>query len=63
MIQNLQSKIEDQNQLIRQLTAKADGASDQVKDIALKAIEKSGGVAGRISSFLERDRTKAETPS
>ena len=58
MIQSLQSKIEDQNLLIKQLSAKADGASDQVKDIALKAIEKSGGGVGRLSSYLERERIK-----
>lgn len=58
MIQNLESKIEDQNLLIKQLTNKADSASDQVKDIALKAIEKSGGSVSRLSNYLERERIK-----
>lgn len=61
MIKNLESKIEDQNNLILQLTRKADGASDQVKDIAVKAIEKSGYAAsGRFSSFLDREFVKEQ---
>ncbi len=41
-IANLNHKISEQTKLIAMLTERADGASVQVKDIALKAIENSG---------------------
>lgn len=41
IIENLKAKVEDQEKLIASLTGKVDNANDQVKDIALKAIENS----------------------
>lgn len=40
-IKNLETKISEQNKLIDQLTQKADLSSDQVKEIAMKALEGS----------------------
>lgn len=44
MISSLELKIREQQELIASLSSKADLAGHQVKDIALKAIEKSGMV-------------------
>ena len=44
MILSLQTKIKEQEQLIKQLTQKTDDASNQVQSIALKALESSSNV-------------------
>jgi len=41
-IQNLEAKIKEQSLLIEQLTKKADLSSEQVKEIAMKAVEGAG---------------------
>lgn len=52
-IQTLESKIKEQAVLIDQLTKKSDHASDQVKDIAVKAIE---GASNRSKSNWETEK-------
>lgn len=42
MIESLNAKVKEQQELINTLSAKSDNASQQVKDIAMKAIENSG---------------------
>lgn len=54
-IQNVESKIKEQNALIEQLTKKSDYSSDQVKEIAVKAIEGASN-----QRFILRDREKGE---
>ncbi|MEK7257712.1 MAG: hypothetical protein AAB316_23345 [Bacteroidota bacterium] len=44
MIQSLQNKVKEQQEMLSAMSVKTDSASQQVKDIALKAIEKSGVV-------------------
>jgi len=41
-IESLKVKVKEQQELIHELSSKTDGATQQVKDIALKAIENSG---------------------
>ncbi len=47
-------KVSEQNQLINDLTAKADHSGSQVKEIALKAIENSR--MGNMPFYPERER-------
>ena len=42
MIENLRVKVEEQQNLVNTLSSKSDNANQQVKDIAMKAIENSG---------------------
>ena len=51
-VEILKAKINEQQELINSLSAKADNANTQVKDIALKAIENSG----MRTIYPERDR-------
>ena len=53
-ISDLESKISEQDDLIKQLTQKANEAGLQVQSIAIKAIE--GASAQRIT--VERERVK-----
>ncbi|HFA50046.1 MAG TPA: hypothetical protein ENJ95_13640 [Bacteroidetes bacterium] len=55
MIQSLETKIKEQQELIASMSAKTDSASQQVKDIALKAIEKSGIVSVPVERRRDRD--------
>jgi DNA mismatch repair protein MutH len=52
-IATLQEKIKEQAALILQLTNKADNATQQVKEIAIKAVESSNNM--RQSSYKEKD--------
>ena len=60
MIQSLESKIKEQQELIASMSAKTDNASQQVKDIALKAIEKSGIVSVPMDRRRERDEKSGD---
>lgn len=55
MIQSLESKVKEQQETIVSLSSKTDLAGQQVKDIALKAIEKSGVVGVPIERRSEKD--------
>ena len=58
-IASLQSKIKEQESFIKQLTQKADSATDQVQSIALKALERSS-----IPRFHHsHEETKKQTPA
>lgn len=60
MIQSLESKIKEQHEHIASMSAKTDNASQQVKDIALKAIEKSGIVSVPMERRRERDEKSGD---
>ncbi|MCB0522239.1 MAG: hypothetical protein H6577_22505 [Lewinellaceae bacterium] len=55
MIHSLEGKIKEQQELVASLSAKTDSASQQVKDIAIKAIEKSGIVSVPMERRRDRD--------
>ncbi|MEI6409965.1 MAG: hypothetical protein WCR52_11315 [Bacteroidota bacterium] len=55
MISSLELKIKEQQELLASLSSKADLAGQQVKDIALKAIEKSGVVGLPMERRNEKD--------
>lgn len=50
MIENLNAKVKEQQELINTLSTKSDSASQQVKDIAMKAIENSGVRAIKLAA-------------
>jgi len=56
IIAALEKKIKEQEELIHQLTEKANEAGRQVQDIAIKAIE--GASMQRIQIEREREKTK-----
>lgn len=56
-IQTLQEKIKEQSLLIEQLTKKSDHASDQVKDIAIKAIE---GASNQSRQYYEQNKKETQ---
>jgi hypothetical protein len=60
MIQSLESKIKEQQELLASMSVKTDSASQQVKDIALKAIEKSGIVSVPMERRRERDEKSGD---
>lgn len=55
MIQSLETKVKEQQETIVSLSSKTDLAGQQVKDIALKAIEKSGVVGVPMERRSEKD--------
>lgn len=55
IILNLELKIKEQAKLIDQLTTKADHASDQVKNIAIKALDSSANIR-----YMNREKEKKE---
>ncbi len=55
MIQSLETKVKEQQETIVSLSSKTDLAGQQVKDIALKAIEKSGVVGVPMERRSDKD--------
>jgi len=60
MIQSLESKIKEQQELVASMSVKTDSANQQVKDIALKAIEKSGIMSVPIERRRDRDEKSGD---
>ncbi len=54
-IENLKTKVKEQQELIQALSSKSDTATQQVKDIALRAIEHAGRQPIQISSDRNKD--------
>lgn len=55
MIRSLETKVKEQQEQLAAMSAKTDQAGQQVKDIALKAIEKSGIVGVPMERRTEKD--------
>ena len=58
MIESLRAKVEEQQALVNTLSNKSDSASQQVKDIAMKAIENSGIRAINLASERGKEEKK-----
>ncbi len=55
MIQSLESKVKEQQETIAARSAKTNLAGQQVKDIALKAIEKPGVVGLPVELRIDKE--------